>query len=75
MGNSEEQLLYRMDEAADALKVSRTTIWRLIRSGRLKVVNVGTERHSRPTWRVTAASVRMMSDAENPAEEDKPEAV
>ena len=36
-----ERLLYRIDEAADILGVSRSTLYRLIASGELLVIRVG----------------------------------
>ena len=37
-------LLYRVDEAATALRLSRTAIYELIRSGRLRSVKCGRRR-------------------------------
>jgi len=37
-------LLYRVDEAADALRLSRSLIYELIRSGRLRSVKAGRRR-------------------------------
>ncbi|MCL2090267.1 MAG: helix-turn-helix domain-containing protein [Micrococcales bacterium] len=37
-------VLYRVEEAADALRLSRTGIYELIRSGRLRTVKVGSRR-------------------------------
>ena len=36
-----ERLLYRISEAADSLGVSRSTLYRLIASGELLVIRVG----------------------------------
>lgn len=37
-------ILYRVDEAADALRLSRSLIYELIRSGRLRSVKAGRRR-------------------------------
>jgi excisionase family DNA binding protein len=37
-------LLYRVEEAAEALRLSRTAIYELIRSGRLHTVKAGSRR-------------------------------
>ena len=37
-------LLYRVEEAAEALRLSRTAIYELIRSGRLRTVKSGSRR-------------------------------
>jgi excisionase family DNA binding protein len=37
-------LMYRVDEAADALRLSRSQIYELIRSGRLRSVKAGRRR-------------------------------
>lgn len=37
-------VVYRVDEAAEALRISRDTIYELIRSGRLRTIKVGTRR-------------------------------
>ena len=37
-----ERLLYRISEAADILGVSRSTLYRLIASGELAAIRVGT---------------------------------
>lgn len=37
-------VLYRVDEAADALRLSRSLIYELIRSGRLRTVKAGRRR-------------------------------
>jgi excisionase family DNA binding protein len=37
-------LLYRVEEAAEALRLSRTAIYELIRSGRLRTVKAGSRR-------------------------------
>lgn len=37
-------LVYRVDEAADALRLSRSLIYELIRSGRLRTVKAGRRR-------------------------------
>ena len=37
-------VLYRVDEAAEALRLSRSVIYELIRSGRLRTVKVGRRR-------------------------------
>jgi excisionase family DNA binding protein len=37
-------VLYRVDEAAEALRISRSVIYELIRSGRLRTVKVGRRR-------------------------------
>ena len=37
-----ERLLYRISEAADILGVSRSTLYRLIASGELATIRVGT---------------------------------
>lgn len=37
-------LLYRVEEAAQALRLSRTAIYELIRSGRLRTVKSGSRR-------------------------------
>ncbi len=36
--------LYRVEEAAEALRLSRRTVYELIRSGRLRTVKIGTRR-------------------------------
>ena len=36
--------MYRVDEAATALRISRDTIYELIRSGRLRTIKVGARR-------------------------------
>jgi excisionase family DNA binding protein len=38
---SVEPLAYRLSDAAEAIGLSRTSIWRLIRSGKIRVVTVG----------------------------------
>jgi excisionase family DNA binding protein len=48
---TEAPKLYRINDAARALAVSRATLYRLIKNGRLKTVCIGT------VQRVTAASV------------------
>jgi excisionase family DNA binding protein len=40
----EAYLLYRVEEAAEALRLSRTAIYELIRSGRLRTVKAGSRR-------------------------------
>jgi excisionase family DNA binding protein len=35
---------YRVDEAAEALRISRDTIYELIRSGRLRTIKLGARR-------------------------------
>jgi excisionase family DNA binding protein len=37
-------LLYRVDEAAEALRISRSSLYELIRSGQLSTVKVGRRR-------------------------------
>lgn len=37
-------VLYRVDEAADAMRLSRTAIYELIRSGQLRTVKLGRRR-------------------------------
>ena len=37
-------VLYRIDEAATALRLSRSLLYELIRSGRLRTVKVGSRR-------------------------------
>lgn len=37
-------VLYRVEEAADALRISRSGIYELIRSGQLRTVKVGSRR-------------------------------
>ncbi len=37
-------VLYRVDEAAEALRLSRSVIYELIRSGRLRTVKQGSRR-------------------------------
>jgi len=37
-------LLYRVEEAAEALRVGRTVVYQLIRCGALRTVKVGTRR-------------------------------
>ena len=37
-------LLYRVEEAADALRLSRSVLYELIRSGRLRTVKAGSRR-------------------------------
>lgn len=37
-------VLYRVDEAATALRLSRSVLYELIRSGRLRTVKVGSRR-------------------------------
>jgi excisionase family DNA binding protein len=37
-------LLYRVDEAAEALRLSRSVLYELIRSGRLRTVKAGRRR-------------------------------
>lgn len=37
-------VVYRVEEAADALRISRSGIYELIRSGRLRTVKVGSRR-------------------------------
>ena len=37
-------LLYRVEEAAEALRVGRTVVYELIRCGALRTVKVGTRR-------------------------------
>ena len=37
-------VVYRVEEAAQALRVSRDTMYELIRSGRLKTIKVGSRR-------------------------------
>lgn len=37
-------VLYRVDEAADALRLSRSVLYELIRSGRLRTVKAGRRR-------------------------------
>lgn len=37
-------ILYRVDEAAEALRLSRSVIYELIRSGQLRTVKVGRRR-------------------------------
>ena len=39
-----ERLCYRVDEAAEALQLSRSLIYELIRSGRLRSVKAGRRR-------------------------------
>ena len=38
----DERLLYRISEAADILGISRSTLYRLIASGELATIRVGT---------------------------------
>lgn len=37
-------VVYRVDEAAEALRISRDTIYELIRSGRLRTIKLGARR-------------------------------
>ncbi|RPF19817.1 helix-turn-helix domain-containing protein [Myceligenerans xiligouense] len=37
-------VLYRVEEAAEALRISRDSIYELIRSGRLRTIKVGARR-------------------------------
>jgi excisionase family DNA binding protein len=37
-------VLYRVEEAAEALRLSRTAIYKLVRSGRLRTVKAGSRR-------------------------------
>ncbi|RPF23432.1 helix-turn-helix domain-containing protein [Myceligenerans xiligouense] len=39
-----EPVLYRVEEAAQALRMSRSVVYELIRSGRLRTVKEGTRR-------------------------------
>jgi excisionase family DNA binding protein len=43
-GNEIPPVLYRVDEAALALRLSRSVLYELIRSGRLRTVKVGRRR-------------------------------
>jgi excisionase family DNA binding protein len=43
-GSAVEPLLYEVDEAAQALRLSRTRIYELIRSKRLRTVKLGRRR-------------------------------
>ena len=43
-GNEIPPVLYRVDEAAIALRLSRSVLYQLIRSGRLRTVKVGRRR-------------------------------
>lgn len=43
-GSSVPAVLYRVDEAADALRLSRSALYELIRSGRLRSVKSGRRR-------------------------------
>lgn len=43
-GNEIPPVLYRVDEAAGALRLSRSVLYELIRSGRLRTVKVGRRR-------------------------------
>lgn len=36
-----EPLVYTLEEAANALTLGRSTVWKLVRQGRLRVVRVG----------------------------------
>ena len=42
--NAVPPVLYRVDEAADALRLSRSVVYELIRSGQLRTVKVGRRR-------------------------------
>jgi excisionase family DNA binding protein len=46
-GSPVPAVLYRVDEAADALRLSRSALYELIRSGRLRSVKSGRRRWSR----------------------------
>lgn len=42
--NAVPPVLYRVDEAAEALRLSRSVVYELIRSGQLRTVKVGRRR-------------------------------
>lgn len=50
-GASGTKFLYTSDEAAEALGLGRTTVYRLMRTGRLRSVKVGSNR------RITASAL------------------
>ena len=39
-----DPVVYRVEEAAEALRLSRDTVYELIRSGRLRTIKVGSRR-------------------------------
>lgn len=47
-----EEEVYTVEEAKDILKISRTQMYRMIKSGRLPAVNVGNG-SQRSDWRIT----------------------
>jgi excisionase family DNA binding protein len=51
---NQEELVYTVNEASKALKVSRNSIYRLIKSGQLEKLKFG------KTARITGASVRRL---------------
>lgn len=63
MGNNSEnvKLLVSIMEAASLLSVGRSTIYKLVNSGDLKVVKLGC------SARITMASIRAMANTDNAA--------
>jgi excisionase family DNA binding protein len=60
-----EQLLFRVEEAAQRLGVGRSTAYELISSGRLPTVSIG--RCRRVTAEALASFVASLSERESPA--------
>ena len=51
-----EKLIYRINEATEALGVSRTTIYRLVKRGELSLIKIDSTKSSG----ITAASITAM---------------
>lgn len=61
------KLIYRVHEAAEALGVSRVTVYRLVKRGELRLIKIGSTTSSG----ITAASINAMIDrAGTPIEEN-----
>lgn len=57
---------YTVQEAADYLKVHRTSIIRLIKNGKLKAVNIAPTGTKYKTWRIHDSSlIKFMNDMNN----------
>lgn len=52
---------YSPTSAAEALDLSRMTVWRLIRDGKIRAVNVSSS--AKPRWRISEDDLRSYMDS------------
>ena len=52
---------YTVEEVAKMLRVSRTTIYRMLKYGKLRALKLGTGRRQRSPWRIPEEEVKKLT--------------